>query len=275
MSTSRNGNRDPQTWDQFKAQMGWRDDPVDRPKEVPPSPTHEGISHGPERELHIPLADEPVIVTCKACNRAMVQTAFADHAEHCRTLNSEKWANIRQENSTATNKKRKKPEDASDSQGPSSGFLERPEKQQKFGKTPGKAKAPFDLDKNCGVPLDNGHPCTRSITCKIHPVSAKRAVPGRTMQYDMLVGEYQAVRGGPMKPGARGPANARPGPPQLNAGPPLSQEDEVNAVLKSVREHRPVPLALPAPCATYSQWSVWRNRLMLRSIFGGRRGDVA
>ena len=71
-----------------------------------------------------------------------------------------------------------------------------------------------------------------------------------------------------------GSANARPGPVPQNAGPPMSQEEEVTAVLKSVREHRPVPLALPAPCATYSQWSVWKGRLTLRGIFAGR-GDVA
>lgn len=44
----------------------------------------------------------------------------------------------------------------------------------------------FDPDKHCGVINDNGKPCVRSILCKVHQVALKRAVPNRSMPYDML-----------------------------------------------------------------------------------------
>lgn len=56
---------------------------------------------------------------------------------------------------------------------------------------------PLDLDRQCGVPTDNG-PCTRSITCKKHNVSAKRNVQGRSQQYDTLLQEYQAGKNKPL-----------------------------------------------------------------------------
>ncbi|KAI8646956.1 SCA7, zinc-binding domain-containing protein [Parasitella parasitica] len=55
-----------------------------------------------------------------------------------------------------------------------------------------KKKAPLDLDRQCGVliaPLMN--PCTRSLTCKIHAMGAKRAVEGRTHPFNELLAAYQ------------------------------------------------------------------------------------
>lgn len=45
----------------------------------------------------------------------------------------------------------------------------------------------YDPDKHCGVINDSGKPCVRSILCKVHQVALKRAVPSRTMPYDMLI----------------------------------------------------------------------------------------
>ncbi|KAH6854329.1 SCA7, zinc-binding domain-containing protein [Chaetomium sp. MPI-CAGE-AT-0009] len=50
---------------------------------------------------------------------------------------------------------------------------------------------PIDVDKQCGVILPNGQVCARSLTCKGHSMSAKRAVPGRSLPYDMLLALYQ------------------------------------------------------------------------------------
>lgn len=49
-----------------------------------------------------------------------------------------------------------------------------------------KADKVFDPNKHCGVINDNGKPCVRSILCKVHQVALKRAVPNRSMPYDML-----------------------------------------------------------------------------------------
>lgn len=53
-----------------------------------------------------------------------------------------------------------------------------------------KASAVYNPDRNCGVPLPNGHPCMRSLTCKQHPMGAKRAVAGRSAPYDVLLSNY-------------------------------------------------------------------------------------
>jgi len=50
---------------------------------------------------------------------------------------------------------------------------------------------PVDVERQCGVILPNGMPCARSLTCKSHSMGAKRAVPGRSLPYDMLLAAYQ------------------------------------------------------------------------------------
>ncbi|XP_058510943.1 ataxin-7-like protein 1 isoform X8 [Ochotona princeps] len=51
----------------------------------------------------------------------------------------------------------------------------------------------FDPNKHCGV-LDpeTKKPCTRSLTCKTHSLSHRRAVPGRRKQFDLLLAEHKA-----------------------------------------------------------------------------------
>jgi SAGA-associated factor 73 len=52
-------------------------------------------------------------------------------------------------------------------------------------------KGPVDVEKQCGVALPNGGFCARSLTCKSHSMGLKRAVPGRSLPYDMLLAQYQ------------------------------------------------------------------------------------
>ena len=54
-----------------------------------------------------------------------------------------------------------------------------------------KPKGPVDVEKQCGVTLPNGGQCARSLTCKSHSMGAKRAVPGRSLPYDMLLQAHQ------------------------------------------------------------------------------------
>lgn len=54
-----------------------------------------------------------------------------------------------------------------------------------------KPKGPVDVEKQCGVALPNSAQCARSLTCKSHSMGAKRAVPGRSLPYDMLLQAYQ------------------------------------------------------------------------------------
>jgi len=48
-----------------------------------------------------------------------------------------------------------------------------------------------DYDKQCGVINDKNLPCSRSLTCKSHSMGAKRAVQGRSRNYDELLLDWQ------------------------------------------------------------------------------------
>ena len=51
---------------------------------------------------------------------------------------------------------------------------------------------PVDVEKQCGVfDAEKGTRCARSLTCKSHSMSAKRAVPGRSQPYDTLLSLWQ------------------------------------------------------------------------------------
>src|ERR1700761_8442191 len=54
-----------------------------------------------------------------------------------------------------------------------------------------KPKGPVDVENQCGVTVPNGAQCAWSLTCKSHSMGAKRAVPGRSLPYDMLLAAYQ------------------------------------------------------------------------------------
>lgn len=48
------------------------------------------------------------------------------------------------------------------------------------------------MDRQCGVIITpNNHPCTRSLTCKIHAMGAKRSVEGRSQPFNDLLAAYQ------------------------------------------------------------------------------------
>ncbi|XP_061085064.1 ataxin-7-like protein 1 [Conger conger] len=50
----------------------------------------------------------------------------------------------------------------------------------------------FDPNKHCGVLDPEGRkPCTRSLTCKTHSLTHRRAVPGRVKQFDSLLAEHK------------------------------------------------------------------------------------
>ncbi|BGP16934.1 SAGA complex subunit Sgf73 [Rhodosporidiobolus nylandii] len=54
-----------------------------------------------------------------------------------------------------------------------------------------KSKRAVDLDRQCGVINEKGFPCPRSLTCKTHNMTNKRAVAGRSQPFDMLLAEWQ------------------------------------------------------------------------------------
>ncbi|XP_038666495.1 ataxin-7 [Scyliorhinus canicula] len=50
----------------------------------------------------------------------------------------------------------------------------------------------FDPNRHCGVvDPETKKPCTRSLTCKTHSLSQRRAVPGRRKHFDLLLAEHK------------------------------------------------------------------------------------
>ncbi|KAL4225874.1 Ataxin-7-like protein 1 [Mactra antiquata] len=53
----------------------------------------------------------------------------------------------------------------------------------------------YDPNKHCGVVVaETGKPCTRSLTCKSHALSLRRAVHGRRLPFDDLLKEHREAK---------------------------------------------------------------------------------
>ncbi|XP_067143546.1 ataxin-7-like isoform X2 [Centruroides vittatus] len=53
----------------------------------------------------------------------------------------------------------------------------------------------YDPNKHCGVKVaETGKPCTRSLTCKTHSLSLRRAVIGRKKNFDELLADHRAAK---------------------------------------------------------------------------------
>lgn len=52
----------------------------------------------------------------------------------------------------------------------------------------------YDPNKHCGVLIDENRRCMRSLTCKTHLISLRRAVEGRSMEFDKLLADHRASK---------------------------------------------------------------------------------
>ncbi|KAF9247277.1 SCA7-domain-containing protein [Melanogaster broomeanus] len=131
-----------------------------------------------------PLRSEIGVVRCSDCDKPVLRSAISDHATNCNDIRSgKKW--VKSKSADVELKKGKKRaaegEEVDDPSEPS---------KKKTKITKGRTKGPVDYDKQCGVINDKGLPCSRSLTCKAHSMGAKRAVQGRSKQYDELLLEW-------------------------------------------------------------------------------------
>ena len=105
------------------------------------------------------------------------------------TVKSEKKNAVKATTDDASKKSKKRKADTEADKEPKKKKTKKEEQAAK-PKMP-KPKGPVDVEKQCGVLLVNGAFCARSLTCKSHSMGAKRAVPGRSLPYDMLLAAYQ------------------------------------------------------------------------------------
>jgi SAGA-associated factor 73 len=137
-----------------------------------------------------------------------------------------------------------------------------------------KPKGPVDVERQCGVLLPNGQPCARSLTCKSHSMSAKRAVPGRSLPYDMLLAAYQKKNQAKQQKAA------------IDANAPLEDEDDANqaavdsdeetaAVMGALATWNPQPV-VPQPvfAPTKRQYQLARLHEQLQTATNGGRVNI-
>lgn len=131
-----------------------------------------------------------------------------------------------------------------------SGLLNRVGKKQRKNSKSERRMLPvkereLDLEKHCGVWIGDFHrACTRSLTCKAHSLTLRRAVQGRSRSFDDLLAEHRAVKElvlKQLKDGASLPAGAAL-QPVSKASTPVSV-CQSSAVPKLGRP----PLARPPP----------------------------
>lgn len=172
-----------------------------------------------------PFEDLQETVNCKHCKRPVLRNAAAQHIKDCLKKKQEKLqkkkeakeakdAALRKEKNGGVSpapeaedgadpkRARKTALDIGDGMAKKSGKKRKADDEPKGASAKkkkkedtkakaAKAKGPVDVEKQCGVILNNGAMCARSLTCKSHSMGAKRSVPGRSMPYDVLLAQYQ------------------------------------------------------------------------------------
>ncbi|RMZ83198.1 hypothetical protein DV738_g1303, partial [Chaetothyriales sp. CBS 135597] len=193
------------------------------------------------------------MLTCKHCKKNILRRTAKEHV--------------------AGSKKRKAgdEDEAKDSKKKKSKKEEQKAKQAK-------TKGPVDVEKQCGVLLPNGAQCARSLTCKSHSMGAKRAVPGRSLPYDMLLQAYQKKNQARQQKAAIDASAAVP-EEDLDAAlaGPVDSDEERDAVMSSVARSlaRPQPLVQHTIFPTRRRYQLVRMKEMLsNAISGNRSGNL-
>ncbi|KAG0326901.1 hypothetical protein BGZ99_008810 [Dissophora globulifera] len=213
----------------------------------------------------LPMSDDVVVVTCASCDKPMIPSAFKEHRAKCKAQQTEapveapliiRTDDLEKKSDAPKTKKRKESVITEEPGTPSSTVEMTPpptpekkphEKKQKVVKPPkvkppGRVKGPLDLDKQCGVVMiPGGPPCARSLTCKSHSMSSKRAVEGRSRPYDVLLGTYQ-----------KKPLPVKDEKINRDSEMPLAEKEDVNVdsdeelndLVDAAKSYEPQPLAM-------------------------------
>ncbi|KAH7065781.1 SCA7, zinc-binding domain-containing protein [Paraphoma chrysanthemicola] len=245
-----------------------------------------------------PLDDKVDTVQCKHCRRPVLRASSASHIRDCLNKKQEKLkkkkeakeakdAALRKEKGEdeeggkgarksavkgavidgegAKKGKKRKLEDGAE-KGPNAKKKKKDEPKTKGAKP----KGPVDVERQCGVPLPNGGFCARSLTCKSHSMGLKRAVPGRSLPYDMLLAQYQKKNQAKQQRAAID-ANA-PLPEDLEPSGAVDSDEEKDSIMAALARHRPRPLATYTHVSQRSKYQYIRMKGMIRSALGAPPG---
>jgi SAGA-associated factor 73 len=244
----------------------------------------------------MPSDDRPDSVQCKMCRRGILRVDAEKHIQACLDKKQEKLkkkkeakeakeAAIRKEkgedDDTGKNARKSAVKGAVvDGEGAKKGKKRKLEgedgkpgakkkkKDEPKAKT-AKPKGPVDVEKQCGVALPNAGFCARSLTCKSHSMGLKRAVPGRSLPYDMLLAQYQKKNQAKQQRAAID-ANA-PLPEDVEPVGAVDSDEEKEAIMASLSRYRPRPhsSAIFHPVSLQSKYKYNRMKGMLLSALGG------
>ncbi|KAF2821299.1 SCA7-domain-containing protein [Ophiobolus disseminans] len=241
-----------------------------------------------------PLDDKVDTVQCKHCRRPVLRASSASHIRECLNKKQEKLKKKKEakEAKDAALRKEKGEDDEGgkgrktaikgavmDGEGAKKGKKRKlddgaekgpnaKKKKKDEPKTKGaKLKGPVDVERQCGVPLPNGGFCARSLTCKSHSMGLKRAVPGRSLPYDMLLAQYQKKNQAKMQRAALD-ANA-PLPEDLEPSGTVDSDEEKDSIMAALARYRPRPLATFTHVSQRSKYQNIRMKGMIRSALGG------
>ncbi|ORY10468.1 SCA7, zinc-binding domain-domain-containing protein [Clohesyomyces aquaticus] len=250
-----------------------------------------------------PLEDKLDTVQCKHCRRPVLRTVSAIHIRECLNKKAEKQRKKKEakeaKDAALRKEKGEKDEDEGgknnarksavkgavvDGEGAKKGKKRKidgdaekaPNAKKKKKDEPkpkaAKPKGPVDVERQCGVALPNGGFCARSLTCKSHSMGLKRAVPGRSLPYDMLLAQYQKKNQAKQQRAAID-ANA-PLPEDLEPSGAVDSDEEKEAIMAALARHRPRPLATFTPVSQRSKYQYIRMKDMLRSALGAPPGGT-
>ncbi|KAF2112592.1 SCA7, zinc-binding domain-containing protein [Lophiotrema nucula] len=247
-----------------------------------------------------PLEDKVDTVQCKHCRRPVLRAAAPTHIRECLNKKQEKQrkkkeakeakdAALRKEkgekdddgggknnarkavkgavvDSEGAKKGKKRKIDADADNGPKAKKKKKDEPKAKAAKP----KGPVDVERQCGVPLPNSGFCARSLTCKSHSMGLKRAVPGRSLPYDMLLAQYQKKNQAKQQRAAID-ANA-PLPEDLEPTGAVDSDEEKESIMAALQRHRPRPMASFTHIDQKTKYQYIRMKDMLRSALGAPHG---
>ncbi|KZF21484.1 3-oxoacyl-synth [Xylona heveae TC161] len=256
-----------------------------------------------------PMEDRPDCVVCKHCKKPVLKTVAANHVANCLQKKQEKAKKKKEAKESKDTKDKGKDKDAdtkaddgakasaeqpdgapektkgakknavkATTQGKkrkADGDAEKAPKAKKKKDEPKpkvpKPKGPVDVERQCGVPLPNGAQCARSLTCKSHSMGAKRAVPGRSLPYDMLLAQYQKKNQAKQQKAAID-ANA-PLQDEFEATGPVDSDEEKDNVMAALARSRPYPMESRILISTRRKYQYVRMKEMLSNALGGSRGS--
>ena len=245
-----------------------------------------------------PVEDRPEPARCAHCKRPVAKHVMAKHVEGCLNKKQEKQRKKKEAKDARDAAARKERAGSSDEEedgskktasktggmtaskkrkaadeGEDGGPKKKKKKDDPKAKAP-RAKAPVDVEKQCGVELPQGGQCARSLTCKSHSMGAKRAVPGRSAPYDKLLMDYQRKNAAKQQK-AQFDANApNPDDYDLPSGP-VDSDEEKDAIMSSIAANwGGQPLHQPVHVPLRQKYELNRMKGMLSSAFAGNRSGV-